>query len=70
MHFFTATRLRQRLDAAGFAVRDMVREGFFVPHLRLFGLLQNRAAGRALTGLAGTLFPSQAAGLICFAERP
>ena len=69
VHFFTAASLRRRLEAAGFAQRRLVREGFFFPHLRLSGLLQERAAGRALTSIAGKFLPSQAAGLICFAQR-
>ena len=70
VHFFTAASLRRRLETAGFAERRLVAEGFFVPHLRLFGVLQENAVGRVLTEIAGRIFPSQAAGLICFAQRP
>ena len=70
VHFFTSASLLRRLKTAGFAARGLVREGFFVPHLRLSGLLQSSPAGRAATNLARVLFPSQAAGLICFVHRP
>lgn len=69
VHFFTGPTLAALIERAGFRVTGLTREGFFVPHLRLSNWLSEGRAGRAVIAAALKAFPSQAAGLICFAER-
>jgi 2-polyprenyl-3-methyl-5-hydroxy-6-metoxy-1,4-benzoquinol methylase len=68
VHFFTASSLRRDLTAAGFGVASISGEGFFVPHLRLAGMIGGTAGGRRLLDGLRTMMPSQAAGLIAIAH--
>ncbi|HUZ75741.1 MAG TPA: class I SAM-dependent methyltransferase [Stellaceae bacterium] len=69
VQFYRKATLLQRMAAAGFRIEDFRTIGFFVPHLRVFTWLSNRAWGRKCLEKLGARFPGQAAGLVVAAVR-
>lgn len=70
VQFYTKGSLAERMREAGFQVRAIHGEGFFVPHLAIASWLMSKAWGRRLMDWARGLLPGQAAGLIAVALRP
>jgi 2-polyprenyl-3-methyl-5-hydroxy-6-metoxy-1,4-benzoquinol methylase len=70
VNFFTAASLGRLLTGAGLKMRSVHASGFFLPHLRLAGLVTSTSIGRDLLDIAGQLLPSQGADLIAIAVRP
>lgn len=65
VNFYTEKKFRLLISKIGLEpITEIMREGFFMPHLGINTRLREREWGRGLLRIANGLFPSQAAGLV------
>ncbi|PIQ82864.1 MAG: hypothetical protein COV76_01555 [Candidatus Omnitrophica bacterium CG11_big_fil_rev_8_21_14_0_20_64_10] len=69
LHFFTEPALRRKIEAAGFEIRSVFRENFFIPHTRLFDWCHWPAFGWRLMQRLAAVWPGQCAGFYLACEQ-
>ncbi len=62
VHFYTERVIEHLIDAAGLFVREVMREGFFTPHLLIHSWLASRNWGYQALEWLGKTFKSQVGG--------
>lgn len=62
LHFYREPVIRRKIEAAGFSVREVMRENWFFPHQRINLFLANRAWGVRMMTWLSHVIPSQTAG--------
>lgn len=62
VHFYTELAIRRKLDSAGFAIQQVMRENWFCPHQLINNFLANSNWGFRLMTWLSAAIPSQAAG--------
>lgn len=69
VNFFTEMTLRESLCSSGFNVKNIYREGFFLPHFWIHYALNYFKWGGQILYYLGRILPSQSAGLIAYATK-
>ena len=62
IHFYKEAGIRQKIEAAGFEIQQVMRENWFFPHQRINYYLTNRNWGFRFMAQLNKIIPSQAAG--------
>lgn len=62
MNFYKEPIIRQKIEAAGFVIEEVMRENWFFPHQWVNQYLSNRHWGFHLMGWFNKIIPSQTAG--------
>jgi hypothetical protein len=61
-HFYREPVVRQKIEAAGFTIQEVMRESWFFPHQRINYYLARRNWGFRIMAWLSKVIPSQAAG--------
>ncbi len=61
-HFYREQIIRQKIEAAGFSINEVMRENWFFPHQRINYYLTNRSWGFRIMERLNKIIPSQTGG--------